>query len=667
MALVTAPNLIEVTDFTVGYSPDSEPVNLEPGALLDTMNLLPDRSSSALLVREGFRRLREEILGGGTHTVIQIRSWKAVVSGTPTTYIICVLSDGSANPNNVQLWRIDLNGNGVSRIDTVGVTWANPYSHHWGMSIDGKWYGGSKGNPMYSWSPGGPTWDGDASSGNWKTVVDDVDAGVDTDDEYGRDFAFTGKEKVFYGSDVYAPTRSIRYDVWESGQKYVRGDRVSISRAWGHTGTPKYWKSYRCVDTHTASSVNRPGDGSGSWEDYWKKVRLPLPTDEEGETAVANWNFVPTAPETHVAAWHNGRLWLRADGYGPKNRLLYSAPVKPEKGADIPDVEFDPKDFAPGGDLRGPGGGWLSFTKGRNSGVIEAIRGFGQYLLVFMGAHVWVVSGESEESWTIRHLAEVGIMGARAHTELDGLVYFLNNEGLYVTDGTVVEPVKGLDKIKEWLMARIDVIQSDLAADDELKGHRPAVFTWQGYIWVTLSTPTGSTDNLTLVYDPRTASFWKTDLPVTQAAISSRNSTSILFFCAPATYSTRDLVYQYAKSNDGDQDDTGVDAYAGADIAWYVRTSWWPFGVMREQRRIRRLWAVVKGSMTYTLVAYRDWVDTAVKTTTRVVAGSTPTHIEGETFADSHAVSFKLSGTERPAAVYGVAVDTQYRRKRYHS
>lgn len=302
-------------------------------------------------------------------------------------------------------------------------------------------------------------------------------------------------------------------------------------------------------------------------------------------------------------------------------------------------------------------------------GVIQAMRSYGQYLLVFMGGQTWVLSGESEESWTIRHLGSKGCIGPQAHTVHDGLVYFLGNSGLHVTDGTTIEPAPGMERWREWLMARIDSIQNDLQADDELKGQRPSLFNWQGYIWITLSTPTGGTDgdNLTAVYDPRTGSLWKTNLPVLDVAKYSRNSAAHLVFCAPTTYTDRPFIFEYGKSDDGDEDDTGLDVYASTPVTWNVRFTWWPFGLLREQRRIRRVWALVKGACTFTLSAYRDWVESEVQSTATVVASTTPVHIEGETFQDSHAVSFKLAGTERPAAVYGVAVDSQFRRQRYHS
>ena len=79
------------------------------------------------------------------------------------------------------------------------------------------------------------------------------------------------------------------------------------------------------------------------------------------------------------------------------------------------------------------------------------------------------------------------------------------------------------------------------------------------------------------------------------------------------------------------------------------------------------MWAVVKGSLTFTLSWFRDWDDDDTGDTTTVVTAETPVHIEGEWFPDSHAVSFEVSGEEAPATVYGIAVQTEPRRARYHT
>src|ERR1051326_642300 len=224
MPFVTAPNIIEQSDFTGGYAPDPEAAALEAGQLIDTLNVLPDPAGSgALQVRKGFRRIRQELTGDDGRYIKHIFRFR----GNDTSYLICVLVKEAAEADNVQLWAIDLDDFSKQRIDDSGVTWSHPEKNHWGVGVQEVYYGGSPGNDVYSWDPATDTWDATANVGNWKTVVDAVDGAVTTATEYGRDYAFNGKEKAFYNSDVFTPARSIRYDTWEDGQRYRVGDRVS--------------------------------------------------------------------------------------------------------------------------------------------------------------------------------------------------------------------------------------------------------------------------------------------------------------------------------------------------------------------------------------------------------------------------------------------------------
>jgi hypothetical protein len=262
---------------------------------------------------------------------------------------------------------------------------------------------------------------------------------------------------------------------------------------------------------------------------------------------------------------------------------------------------------------------------------------------------------------------QIGCIGSQAHTEIDGLVYFMSDDGLYATDGTAVEEVPGNDRIQQWFKTRLDSQMQRELTD----GHEVTLFRHEGFVGIAIPDASNvSLPYVTLFYDPETESFWKTDLPVLDWQGYRDDGVQKAVFCrAPTSTSdtATDLVYQYAKSNAGDADDSGAAAYAAVNIAWYLRTAWLPFGTHREQRRIRRIWAVVKGAMTYTVTQYRDWASSSVASTARVVAGSDTVHIEGVVQADSHAVSLRLSSDRAPASVYGYAVDTQRRRKRYHA
>lgn len=640
MPIDTAPPVIEQSDFTAGLATVPDATGMPAGTLQDVLNLLPDEGGSgALVTRKGYSQLISSM--AASHYVKHLRKFR----GNGVSYLIAVLTDETSSADNVQVWAVNLDASTAARIDTAGVTWANSTKNHWGVSVNEVYYGGSPGNGVYSWDPAGPTWDADAVHGSYREVVDDIDAGVDTDDEYGRDFAFTGKEHVVYGSDVFVPREGIRFRKWTDEDHYDKGERVSHQGAFGQSGTPKYWKSFRCIQAHNPDAVAaEPGIGA-DWRDYWQKVKLGLPTDDDGETT-NDWYLVSYPQGSSVGVWYADRLFIRADHVLGKDWLLFSAPLHPEKGSDIPDLVFNPKDWAPGNDLRGPGGGWIPFNDGRSGGDIEAAHPFNNGLVVFKRQAVWFLSGASEESFEPRKLSDhVGCVGNKAFTECNGLLYFLSDDGLYVTDGVTAEPVENGDYLFTAIESRIDSMVSDA------HGLRPELWQWHDRVWISM--PRTSSDVVTYVYDPRYKSWWKTDLPVATANVQRRDGVPKMYFSPPGTTSP---VYTYT----GDTDN-------GTAIAWNAKTAWWPFSSFRAQRRIRRVWALVKGTMTHTITAYKDWSSSAAKTTNRAVSGSDSTFIEGEWFADSHAVAFKVSGPSAPAALYAVAVQTEPRRARHHA
>jgi hypothetical protein len=658
MPVETMPLTIEQSDFLGGWAPDGEDASLASNTLLDALNLLPDRNTGSLQTRKGFLRLREELGDLTTHTVRSIHSFRTN-SAAYLIVVTCLTTGASAN-NNVRVYAINLSGLTVARIDTADRNWSNPLEAHWGITIDGTYYGGSRGNEMYSWD--GTTWDATAATPtNSKALVDAVDGAVTTATQYGRDYAFNGKERVSYSGDYFKPNRNIRYDTWESGQKYVVGDRISLKSGLD------YWKSFRCVRAHDADATNKPQVGTGSPNTYWKKIRLALAEDEDNETA-ADWSFVPLAAQTSIATWHGSRLFLRYDGQGDRSRVQYSKPIKPEKGEDVPGVTWDPTDFSPTDDIQGPGGGWLSFNDGKHQGGIVALHSYGSYLVVFKRRAVWALSGLDDDTWTVRRIARgVGAVGSEAVAEHDGLIYFLSDDGLYVTDGTAVEQVDGNERVQAFLRTRMD--SALLQAATDLR--RPEVWAFHGFIWFSIPDASASAaddKHLTIAYHPESGSFWRTNLPVLTAKTFRIEGVSRMAFGAPSTYGTsRDLLYEYAHASASDDDDDGAATAGATSIAWNARTAWWNFSTFRQDRRIRRVWAIVKGAATYTITAYRNWSDSSVESEARVVSGSDPTHIEGEWMADSHAVSFKVSGTVAPASLIGIAVDTEHRRTRYHA
>lgn len=656
MTIVTQPNIIEQSDFSGGYVPDQQEAAAEAKTVQDVMNLLPDNGTSALVTRPGFDRLVDLGLSGYYIKNIFHFRWAGGIAPNENYLIVVVTNEANA-VNNVQVWAVKLSDGTAARIDTAGVNWANPTKNHWGEAIQHVWYGGSPGNEVYSWDPDNG-WNATANTNpNWFAVVDAIDDNVDTTQERARDFAWKGKELVTYGGDVYTPNRSIRFDTWESGHHYSEGQRVSRKTVWDTT--EEYWKSFRCIKKHVAGAdSDEPGTGANT-ATYWEKVRLGVPTNADGDTR-DGWYFVPVAPGTNVAEWHADRLWLRYDEQGDKSRLLFSAPLKPDKGMDIPDMVFDMTDFAPGNDKLGPGGGWIPVNDGAHGGVITALRSYNHQLIIWKRLATWVLTGQSEETFSLRRLASgVGCVDSHAQVEHEGLIFFLSDKGLYVTDGTAVEPVQGGEKLAETLEARIDDMHGFNVDID------PCLVSWEGLIYIAMPVGDGNPAHITYVYDPANASWWVTDLPWQWMHKARHEAIPHLYFGAAATYGAgRSIVYTY--DEDETTDDEGLEATGSVNIAWNVRTSWWPFGLLREQRRIRRTWALVKGALTYTLNWFRDWDvdDTGGVDTT--VTDQFPVFIEGEWFPDSHSVAFELSGTEAPATVYGFGVDTQPRRKRYH-
>ena len=650
MPFVTAPSLIEQSDFTPGVNLDGSSAHMGPGELTDDKNLLLEEATGALVTRKGMTRALEELTGDTGRYIASLHTYR---KGAGTKYIIAVTTTGAAAADNVKIYAINVDGFSATRIDTAGRTWSNPTKPHWGISIDNIFYGGVLGEEFYSWD--GTTWDASAATNNWLTVVDQVNTDVTPTTEYARDYAWRGKEKVVYSGANYTPDTSIRYDRWETSENYGVGDRVSLKGAWAAAGA-SYWKSFECIKKHTADSAKKPQLGADT-AIYWKKVRLPLPADEDGELN-PGWTLILTPPQTSIGQWYANRLWLRGDGYGSKDRLMFSAPIKIEAGEDVPDTAWSPWDWTPGSDMRGDGGGWLPFNDGKHGGPISGLAVYENYLIVFKRQATWVLTGQSSRSFSVRKLAKVGCVSSTGSAHHRGLLYFLGEDGLYVTDGTTVEPVPGLEKVRDYLQARIDVTQDDDYA------YQPHLFSWGDFIWITLNAPAeGTYPYLSLAYHPESGSFWRTTLPVLDTTKVAKDGRQHLYFSTPAAYGL-DIVYKHT----GNQDDTGAATQAMTDIPWTVTTSWWPFGLARQDRRIRRIWALVKGAATYTLSVYRNFDETAAaENEARVVSATHTTFIEGEWVADCHAIQMKLSAPDAPSTVHGIAVQTEPRRMRYHT
>jgi hypothetical protein len=675
MTLVTAPNIIEQSDFSMGHSPQGEDASTDASALLDCLNLILDKNTGSLITRGGFQRdwLLTGISDLNDHWVTNVYAW-----GSPQgSKLMVIVTDGSASADNVGLILVDLEANSYGRIDTAGRTWANPKEHHWGVGMEGIWYGGVIGEPMYSYNDFTNTWDADAGvPAGVLPLIDDVNdgTGIAPGIGYARDHAFKGDEIVSFDGAYYRPARSIRFDEFDNDENvYQVGDKVSRIFVWASTNI--YWKSFKCIQKHDPDTVDAdPGTGA-DWRDYWTKVRLPLPNNsDDGNETSSSWYFVPDAAETSIAAWHANRLFLRWDDEGDRSRLQFSAPVKPEKGEDIPDVVWSP-DFAPGNSILGAGGGWLPFNDGTHHGFITALRSYGDRLLVFKRQAVWALVGTDDSTWQTKRIIEgIGAVGPQSHCAVDGMVYFLSDEGLYVTDGQEAREVPGNERYRDYIRTRLDESQFVQSTGVRRVDQYPVVWPFDGFIWISMPSDENSTDKyVTLAYHVETGSWYYTNLPVKDTAFYRETGKTLLSMVPPPSYGELDgagtvpKLYQYIRTLTADAD--GLISEGSSDIAWRARFGWWSFSTLREERRIRRVWALLRAatSQTISIVARRNYSDTAVATTTRTALGATPTHYEGEVIQDSHAVSYEVSGTKAGAAVFGFAVQTQPRRTRYHT
>jgi hypothetical protein len=432
-----APNRIELSALTGGYAPDPEEAGLDLASSPDMLNLLPDPGSGTPETRKGFARLSSEArINSSTsaHWIRHLNYYEYIASNTRHRKLVAVLSNGTDNSaDNIQIWVYDLDADTCARVDTPGRTWTKANREHWYAVIQGVYYGGTGREAMYSYD--GTTWDATPSTGNWKTWVNGTNASIDTDTQYGKDFAFKKNTKVAYSGDYYSAARNMRYATWESGITYTKGDRVSRQDAWGQSGTPKYFKSFKCIKNHLSdATVTRPGDGS-DWDTYWAKVRLDNVVDEDGDVT-DDWFFLPVAAQSTVGTFHGSRLWLRRDDEDDWSRVQYSAPLKPERDATIADLTFDPTDWAPDDSIDGDGGGWLA-VYGQDGDAIRALQSYGNYLIIAKRWHSYVLAGTNEQTWTLRQLGDFGAVGPQAICEHEGLVYMLSSTGtLTATDGT---------------------------------------------------------------------------------------------------------------------------------------------------------------------------------------------------------------------------------------
>jgi hypothetical protein len=130
------------------------------------------------------------------------------------------------------------------------------------------------------------------------------------------------------------------------------------------------------------------------------------------------------------------------------------------------------------------------------------------------------------------------------------------------------------------------------------------------------------------------------------------------------------FLQQYDHPEAQTTDDPGFEAYQPRAFGWLAQTAWLPFGGVREERRVRRIWALIKGrgkAGVRTFLNYRTYDNTQNATAADIPEGETTAYIEGRlpNPLESYAVSFQVEGDSAPAALLAVSCDTEPLRIRY--
>jgi hypothetical protein len=670
-----APNRIDLTQLDGGFQPDTPESAVPLNASPDMTNLLLEHGGSSPETRKGFERLVAGQSSLTAHTVRSLFFYECINDGTRLRHLVAVMSDGTSGANNVQVWAYDLINDTFERVDDPGRVWEQPNSPHWGIVVGNKFYGGVRGDAIYEWHPITGWVDDPTANQDLVTWVDDINDDVDTATEIARDYAYRKGRKVVFEDEEYATVKGIRYAKWNSDEAYKKGDRVSRRHVWGSSTT--YWKSFECITSHKGDTArNAPGSGTG-WRSFWKKIRLDDILDEDGDLT-EDWTFAGNGIQSSVGVFYADRLHIRRDNEDSRSTVQYSAPLTTKdaegKRRKMPELVWNPQDWAAVDTIDGEGGGWYPVMPGKGD-AIRDMHEMGNYLVIAKRWTTFVLSGRSEQTWSQRKLGNLGAVALGSLTELDSLVYGLAPTGaLWVTDGTDQREVPGSEKAREFIKERIDRLLETTPEDDDERW-MPQVFAYDRRIWVSLpdAFDAADPDDITMVYDPLTESWWKLDLPILTATTGAADRAERLFFSTPKRSGKATLFVYGDDPGDlvfTDDDPLGGDTPLTTAIPWHYRTAWIQFGAREQDRRIRRMWALVKTAVNVTLDGYRNFItsSSAYGVTRSFDSGHGTSFIEGKHMADSHAVALKVAGTAATGgpSLVGVGVDTQPRRTRWH-
>lgn len=669
-------NDFQITDFSGGWMPDLDPAAVPEVGLLDVNNLLPDRLTGVLETRKGYRRFSD--FSRTAYRITTLYPYN-VAHGTTNAagrqYLIAVVTndtnpddtDDAAAADNVEVWAIDVVAGTSVRVDNDDRQWRHSSAKHWGVTVDNKFYGGSENDPVYSYYPyfsngtaNPEPWEPEATMGttcgtSWADstayvvgervkrngvvfvcISDHTSSGANDPKPDGSD------EDSGAGRNADRRWERVGPNIaqWADATAYEAGDLVAylvednnrFPRGYIPAGNEQTRQTiFRCVADHTSATgaaKGEPYDGT-SVRSYWEVARGPV---------------------SNVAVYHANRLFIRDSDAGT-GILHYSRPVESDGKWRVDKWAIS--------DINETSAGYIP-VESADGDDIRALHPMGDRLVICKRRSTHVLVGTNATTWRRIRISDKGCIYKRAICEHDGYVYFFGDQGLQVTDGAIVEEVENGNVLREWL-------RDNLEFDDDVGGglYDVAMWAWDERIWISFPS---SAANVTLVYDIPTKSFWKVDFTAWQAAVNRVNGIDQLFFTEVNTTGANALVFQYDKSDAGDADDSGGVTYIATAIPWHMRTSWWTFGTGREQRRLRRLWAMVRAAnKTLTWKAYKDHVETEAWSTDRTTHATNPiSWIEGKILQNPSAVSFKLSGTASPAAVQGFEFHTEPLRKRYH-
>ena len=682
MSFEIAPNRIELTDLTGGLQTDAAEAAVGPSGTPDVLNLLPEPWGNELRLRAGYYRESAGRVSAlaASHYLKQLFYFEAIVSHERKRYILAVFSNGQDNvADNIRIYVYDLNADTFTRVDTAGRAWAKANRDWWHAVVEGTIYLGTRGEAPVSWEPTAG-YNASPFTPNVNTWVDSITPGAG---EIARDYGFKKGQKVIYSGQYYTVAKDNRFDIWKTGQRYKKGQRVSRKTA---IGGQTYWRSYDCIKSHTAGTDNdQPGTGANT-DTYWSKKRIQDPQDDDGQPT-RDWFLNPVVRKTGVGVYHGNRLFVRADDNDNFARLQYSAPAKPEEGATIADLTFDPTDWAAVDTNDGDGGGWFNVPMSGKGDGIRALVSLGNYLIIMGRWQSYVLSGTNESTWTLRKLGDYGALSNTATCTLDGIVYSLSRQGVLVqTDGTTMQVAPGMEKMRRTFKAAIDHVLN--SGGDETVGDQNWFVSMEahdGFIWMSMPTPADGSSNVTYVYDPRTASFWKLDLQILSMTVGEDKGVQRLWFSTAISGASGQspCLFRYADdpgntiyTDDDWQAQTGTTATN--DISYRFRSAWFQFGMTHNERRLRRAWVLMGGeaASTVTMRMYRNFLYTNsnsyVTTVDRTLTGQATKQAEfveakvGQT-TSIDAVAVRVSGTANaPVSLHGAGVDTEPLRTRFH-